>query len=445
MRAQHKQHEGQEHMCQGVQGGGEVAAGAETREDLTEISCMQGFQKKATGVLNGIAELPVISADGAPIQIGRNKLYRGKRRVREIAQVKNIIGDLPPPGGPTALEGVTFLDDLEGGGSIIDWDALPASCDPRRFLQSKDPSTSGRAMRKRWQVESFCLLLRRLLSTPQRQKVVDFGCGTGCLVVPLAHLFPAHQFVGLDMKAQALRILEDRALAAGVQNLSTVLCMVEHYDEPFDVSLALHACGNATDHALLQAQRRRAAYIVSPCCVGKLKFSMAGGPSFRSRRTKRERGVATVCDGQGKDAAQREGRAQRTPQVRHPRSQWMRTALREPEQQFKLLAKIGDFALSTASTPTALEEDAETVSRLCKLHLEIDRNEAAKEVGYRVGLFKAIHHDRMAKGDVLAGVPEERIEWQEVWAPLFCPPSPRPSHLVTAVMSESHVGPQDPV
>lgn len=42
--------------------------------------------------------------------------------------------------------------------------------------------------------------------------------------------------------------------------------------------LALHACGNATDGALLQAHRHRAAFIVSPCCVGKLKFSAGLGP-----------------------------------------------------------------------------------------------------------------------------------------------------------------------
>ena len=42
------------------------------------------------------------------------------------------------------------------------------------------------------------------------------------------------------------------------------------------MALALHACGSATDHALLQAVRQRAAFVVSPCCVGKLKFSLAG-------------------------------------------------------------------------------------------------------------------------------------------------------------------------
>ena len=37
--------------------------------------------------------------------------------------------------------------------------------------------------------------------------------------------------------------------------------------------LVLHACGHATDVAMLQAHRRRAAMVVSPCCVGKLVLS----------------------------------------------------------------------------------------------------------------------------------------------------------------------------
>ena len=44
--------------------------------------------------------------------------------------------------------------------------------------------------------------------------------------------------------------------------------MIEEFEQPFDVALALHACGNATDLAMLQAQRQGAAYAVSPCCVG---------------------------------------------------------------------------------------------------------------------------------------------------------------------------------
>ena len=41
-----------------------------------------------------------------------------------------------------------------------------------------------------------------------------------------------------------------------------------------DVALALHACGNATDYAIAQAVHWRGAYVVCPCCLGKLKFSL---------------------------------------------------------------------------------------------------------------------------------------------------------------------------
>jgi hypothetical protein len=47
--------------------------------------------------------------------------------------------------------------------------------------------------------------------------------------------------------------------------------------QPFDVGVALHACGNATDHAIARCVAAGAAFVVSPCCIGKLKFSLAGG------------------------------------------------------------------------------------------------------------------------------------------------------------------------
>ncbi|KAG2442324.1 hypothetical protein HXX76_002410 [Chlamydomonas incerta] len=162
---------------------------------------------------------------------------------------------------------------------------------------------------KRWQVESFAAVLRHLLGdgggaqassgaphphtalaadgnaagggAPRPLHVVDFGCGTGMLMLPLAVLFPHCHFTGVEMKPAAVALLQERARAAGLANVSAVRGMIETYTEqPFDVCLALHACGNATDAALLLAAARRAAYVVSPCCVGKLKFSLAGGSSF---------------------------------------------------------------------------------------------------------------------------------------------------------------------
>lgn len=149
-----------------------------------------------------------------------------------------------------------------------------------------------------------------------RLKIVDFGSGSGNLILPLAHFFPACDFVAIDMKAEAIRILQDRAAEAGLSNISAEVCRIEDYKygswllpclvllcshcpidllrfsvrkyrlfacrDDFDVCLALHACGHATDVAMLQAHRSRAALVVSPCCVGKLVFSPTLGVGLAS-------------------------------------------------------------------------------------------------------------------------------------------------------------------
>lgn len=42
------------------------------------------------------------------------------------------------------------------------------------------------------------------------------------------------------------------------------------YNNDFDIGIALHACGEATDHVLRACGESKANFIVSPCCVGKL-------------------------------------------------------------------------------------------------------------------------------------------------------------------------------
>ncbi|KAJ1480500.1 methyltransferase domain-containing protein [Baffinella frigidus] len=141
-----------------------------------------------------------------------------------------------------------------------------------------------RVFRKRSQVESFILVLRAILPPApapgaksegaKRLVVVDFGCGGGNLTVPLAWAFPHCDFIGVDMKDKSVAILNSRAASAGLSNCRGVTCLIEDYSEAFDVSVALHACGNATDLAMESAFAAKAAYITCPCCVGKLKFSL---------------------------------------------------------------------------------------------------------------------------------------------------------------------------
>ncbi|MEW5312554.1 MAG: hypothetical protein WDW38_004181 [Sanguina aurantia] len=240
-----------------------------------------------------------------------------------------LLTGLPAPGGADAAAAYSALalwrrpED-----ALIDWDCMPPACDPCHHLD-KAPAEraraagalqntglvaavaalslesaaasssllagiaaetpvqpqSSRGWLKRHQVDSFMILLCQLLRDPLRSyHIVDFGCGSGGLLLPLAALLPHCTFTGIDYKPAAVVIMRQRAAAAGLTNVRGVVGMIEAFDERFDVGVALHACGNATDHALLQCVRYRAAYIANPCCVGKLKFSVAGGSSFSAVR-----------------------------------------------------------------------------------------------------------------------------------------------------------------
>jgi precorrin-6B methylase 2 len=51
--------------------------------------------------------------------------------------------------------------------------------------------------------------------------VVDFGCGSGALSLPLACVFKEFTFVCVDYKQESLRLLDLRAQAAKLTNLTT--------------------------------------------------------------------------------------------------------------------------------------------------------------------------------------------------------------------------------
>ena len=130
------------------------------------------------------------------------------------------------------------------------------------------------------QVETFDLVMSSLLSalpnsptSAQPLHIVDFGCGTGNLLLPLAHAYPQCTFTGVEMKPTAMQLLQQRAQQAGLANIKVFQGMIEQYTEPFDIALALHACGNATDRVLQMAVHHKAVFIVSPCCIGKSRTS----------------------------------------------------------------------------------------------------------------------------------------------------------------------------
>ncbi|KAF6251681.1 hypothetical protein COO60DRAFT_1674803 [Scenedesmus sp. NREL 46B-D3] len=222
---------------------------------------------------------------------------------------------------------------------LLDWSQLPGVVDPAfgGQLADADVVRAGagrmnlRALRKRVQVESFVLLLLQLtlpaLASNQHLHVVEFGSSSGNLVLPLAHLFPGFAFTAVDMKASAVQLLWKRVQQGGLRNVSVQEGAIELYSGAADVVLALHACGAASDWSLAQAASRGAAFIVSPCCIGKINKNNAAGLLYKQEGAQQQQAAAVAAE-QLQQALQQAG------QIQYPRSHWL------TQQMDELAAKV---------------------------------------------------------------------------------------------------------
>jgi hypothetical protein len=172
--------------------------------------------------------------------------------------------------------------------------------------QLKDPQ---RAARKEGQLRSMLRCILRLVPNDDKKPftIVDFGGGSGHLGIPLALLLPQCRIIVVDLRKRSLDLMHEKAsfvaqeLLAKEQlpreessgiipsfvpsnpafhpcgkdgvlgNLFSYHGPVENYTDTFDMALALHLCGAATDVTLRKAAAvQAAAIVVAPCCVGKL-------------------------------------------------------------------------------------------------------------------------------------------------------------------------------
>ena len=172
-----------------------------------------------------------------------------ERRSRDNATLSDI--------QPRVVDESILPNNYKGiNGFTFDWSRVHEACDPARGGGLKEE----RARKKRKQ----CLIIASLIdalykcdegsfqnsrdedsafSMNPNVKIVDFGAGSGNLVLALAFLFPSFDFVAVEMKQFSLGLLIQRAKRAGLRNLRTYHGMVECFDEPFDCALGLHACG----------------------------------------------------------------------------------------------------------------------------------------------------------------------------------------------------------
>lgn len=258
----------------------------------------------------------------------------------------------------------------------LDWDQMPAAVDPCR---GGGLDFTPRGHRKRLQVESFLAVLRTLLPN-KRAVIADFGAGTGNLCVPLAWALPQCRFYAVDCKRESVERLSARASAAGLENLSAVQGRIEQFPHSFDIALGLHVCGAGTDAALEAATSRRAAFCVSPCCVGKLNLQGGGGGGGAQSRL---------------------------------------ISRRLRPEDYALLASAADYAgdSHTSGYDTASQRGA--LPRAAKACVETDRAARAQEHGYRVHLVKLLHPEACVRNDLLIGWPTD-LPGADA---LFTPPS----------------------
>ena len=183
--------------------------------------------------------------------------------------------------------------------------------------------------------------------------IVDFCSGGGHLGIVLAHLLPRCRVVMVDNKEESVRQARLRLAQLSLPNALVVQSNLDYFRGRFDLGVALHACGVATDLVLRCCLAVRAAFVLCPCCYGNLAL-----PDLP---------------------------------VQYPQSQLYQKKAISPADH-SVLARLADHV-----TPTG---------RLAMAAVDLDRVARAAEDGYRcVSLSKLKPDSCSPKHDLLVGIP----------------------------------------
>jgi hypothetical protein len=264
------------------------------------------------------------------------------------------------------------------------------------------PTFSPRFQRKLAQCSSFSAALSSLSLAPN-STIVDFGCGSCGLTLPLALAFPELRFVGVDIKKTALDLMEARCEEVGVANVETALGDIGAFEGEYDVAVSLHGCGQASDAAILHAVDRGRSYFVAPCCIGKVKFSLGTASAKKENHANHEGGsggFASRTAGEGFDV------------LSYPRSSWLREQ-QIPTDVFSRICESADSSFmiegETMNDVAVGQTSAFEYHRRCCNLVCLDRNMYAQERGYACWTCKMPGLEGSAKSDLLVGVPSNAM------------------------------------
>uniref|UniRef100_A0A669QN56 Glutathione S-transferase C-terminal domain-containing protein n=1 Tax=Phasianus colchicus TaxID=9054 RepID=A0A669QN56_PHACC len=135
----------------------------------------------------------------------------------------------------------------------IDWTSLPAAVNPGEGKMSRD-----RALRKQQQLNNLVAAVKKLAKPGD--VIVDF-CSGG-----VRYIFS--RVVLIENKELSLMRAKDRSDELGLNNISFIQANLDYFNGTFNIGVALHACGVATDMVIEHCIKARAAFVISPCCYG---------------------------------------------------------------------------------------------------------------------------------------------------------------------------------
>lgn len=254
--------------------------------------------------------------------------------------------------------------------------------------------------------------------------IVDFGGGSGHLSIPLALLLPACTIVCVDLGGRSLELLHAKAAQCvkenelsssqqqfisdkavhhqrqsccyrrptAIPNLFTCHGAAEAWNcQTFDMAVALHLCGEATDVVLRLAGRASASAIVAaPCCVGKLQSNTSTRNPYIYQATGSN--TPTVAYPQSRQFCELIGGGQQQHQQQDDS-----TTNNSNNSNWNALAKAADYS-DTAECRTSRN----AARRTAKALLETDRRLYLQETfGYATALTRMEPWEATPKNDIL--------------------------------------------
>ncbi|XP_064004515.1 glutathione S-transferase C-terminal domain-containing protein [Pogoniulus pusillus] len=233
----------------------------------------------------------------------------------------------------------------------LDWSNLPSAVNPGEGKMSRD-----RALRKQQQLNNLVAVVTKLAKPGD--VIVDFCSGGGHVGIVLAHVMPSCQVVLIENKELSLIHAKERSDELGLNNIGFIQANLDYFNGTFNIGVALHACGVATDMVIKHCIKARAAFVISPCCYGFI---------------------------------------QNTVKFKYPQSRQFKEVLSCKEHM--ILCRFAD------QTAVQLPPERRRIGKQCMGIVDLDRAWAAEEHNYSVQVVSMEPESCSPKNNMLVGIP----------------------------------------